>query len=124
MIKRSRSRSGGEAVAFLVTFKGRFHTPALSGSVRRRKDRGLCTGLPVHQDVEEPPDLGELVEVEWEQCWASSVPQKSTHRVQRWNKHQNVVLHFVYATEAQRKMLVSYQRYLGFDRIELFSVGI
>lgn len=73
---RSRSRSGGKAVAFLVTFKGRFHTPALSGSVRRRKDRGLCTGLPVHQDVEEPPDSGELVEVEWEQCWASSVPQR------------------------------------------------
>lgn len=48
--------------------------PAQNGSVtHRRGGRGHCRVAPVHLGAEGPFGLGELVEVGWVQCWASTI---------------------------------------------------
>lgn len=45
-----------------------------------RKGRGRCRAAPVRLGAEGPLGLGELVEVEWVQCWVSSGDKKNDRR--------------------------------------------
>lgn len=50
-----------------------FYVPAQSGSVRRRRGRGCCRGVPVHLGAAGPLGWEEWVVVGWAQCWVLSV---------------------------------------------------
>ena len=78
--KQTVVRSHQENLMFQEIIYERIHelklkrsVPAQSGSVRHKRGRGWCRVVPVRLGAAGPLGLEELAEVEWVQCWVSSV---------------------------------------------------